>query len=160
MSKQRIAPSAALMICAIVVAGTVAGGRVSPGMWLLTVFVAAVMLHGAARDADAAIASGVDIRELPSALRERVRSTFTQLPEGDARRLLLSVVNQARLVFLRDQSRFDAAEERELTEHVAGLVDACCTTAADLARLDQFTGAANTDGSLNPDLAGRATKAR
>jgi hypothetical protein len=160
MMKQRIAPSAATMVCAIVVAGTVAGARVSPGMWLLTVVVAAVMLHGATRDADAAIASGVAIRELPPVLRERVRSTFTQLPEGDARRLLLSVVNQARLVFLRDESRFDAAEERQLTEHVTGLVEACCSSAADLARLDQFTGAGNADGSLNSDLAGRATKAR
>lgn len=160
MTKQHIPPSAALMVCAIVVAGTVAGARVSPAMWLLTILVAAAMLHGAAKDADAAVAAGVDIRELPPALRERVRSTFAQLPEGDARRLLLSVVNQARLVFLRDDSRFDAGEERQLTEHVAGLVEACCHTADDLARLDQFTGTANADGSLNPDLAGRATKAR
>jgi hypothetical protein len=160
MTKQRIAPSAALMVCAIVVAGTIAGARVSPGMWLLTVLVAAVVLHGAARDADAAVAAGVDIRELPPTLRERVRSSFAQLPDGDARRLLLGVVNQARLVFVRDDSRFDAAEERQLTEHVAGLVDACCTTAGDLARLDQFAGDAKADSALNAELTARVTKAR
>jgi hypothetical protein len=71
----------------------------------------------------------------------------------------LGVVIQARLVFGRGDSRFDAAEDRQLAEHVTGLVDACCGTAADLARLDQFT-SASTATPARADLATRAGNAR
>jgi hypothetical protein len=39
-------------------------------------------------------------------------------------------------------------------------VDACCTTAGDLARLDQFAGDAKADSALNAELTARVTKAR
>ena len=138
MITRRVAPAAIMLVYAIGIAGSAAAYRVSSSLWLVTPVVAYIVLRAAAREAMQLEAGGVDIRELPSALRDRVRSAFAQLPEGDARRLLLGVVNQARLVFGRGESRFDAAEERQLTEHVSGLVDACCATATDLARLDQF----------------------
>lgn len=138
MITRRVAPAAIVLVYAICIAGGAAAYRVSSALWFVTPVVAWIILRAATREAMQLEASGVDIRELPSALRDRVRSAFAQLPEGDARRLLLGVVNQTRLVFGRGESRFDAAEERQLAEHVSGLVDACCATAADLARLDQF----------------------
>lgn len=138
MTRRRVAPAAIMLVYAIGIAGSAAAYRVSSSLWIVTPVVAWIVLRAAAREALQLDAIGLDIRELPAALRDRVRSAFAQLPDGDARRLLLGVVNQARLVFGRDESRFDAAEERQLAEHVSGLVDACCATAADLARLDQF----------------------
>lgn len=155
MTRRRVAPSAIMLVYAIAIVGGTAAYRVSSSLWLVTPVVAWIVLRAAAREALELDAPGVDIRELPSALRDRVRSAFAQLPDGDARRLLLGVVNQARLVFGRGESRFDAAEERQLAEHVSGLVDACCATAADLARLDLF---ATT--STDAELLSRAAKAR
>ena len=159
MRTQRVAPSAILLVYAIGVTGVAAAYRVSPSLWLVTPLVAWIVLRSAARDAMRLETAGVDIRELPAALRDRVNSVFAQLPDGDARRLLLGVVNQARLVFGRGESRFDALEERQLAEHVSGLVDACCTTAADMARLDQFA-ATTADGAGRADLLARAATAR
>lgn len=157
MTTRRVAPAAIMLVYAIGIAGSFAAYRVSSALWLVTPVVAWIVLRAAAREALQLDAPGVDIRELPTALRDRVRSAFAQLPEGDAQRLLLAVVNQARLVFGRGESRFDAAEEQQLTEHVSGLVDACCAAAADLARLDQFA-PTPTEGSA--ELRSRAAKAR
>ncbi|HKN69139.1 MAG TPA: hypothetical protein VJW73_22820 [Gemmatimonadaceae bacterium] len=159
MITRRVAPAAIMLVYAIGIAGSVAAYRVSPSLWFVTPVVAWIVLRAASREAMQLEAPGVDIRELPSELRDRVRSAFAQLPEGDARRLLLGVVNQARLVFGRGESRFDAAEERQLAEHVSGLVDACCATAADLARLDQFAVTAS-DAASRTELVARAAKAR
>ena len=159
MRTQRVAPSAIFLVYAIGVTGVAAAYRVSSSLWIVTPIVAWIVLRSAVRDAMRLDAPGVDIPELPASLRDRVRSAFAQLPEGDARRLLLGVVNQARLVFGRGESRFDAAEEQQLAEHVSGLVDACCTTATDLARLDQFAATA-TDGAGRADLLARAATAR
>ncbi len=154
---RRVAPSAILLVYAIAITGGVAAYRVSPALWFVTPVVAWIVLRAAAREALQLDAVGVNIRELPDALRDRVRSAFAQLPDGDARRLLLGVINQARLVFGRGESRFDAAEERQLAEHVTSLVDACCATAADLARLDSF---ATTPTEGRAELMSRAAKAR
>jgi len=158
MITRRVAPAAIMLVYAICIAGGAAAYRVSSSLWFVTPVVAWIVLRAAAREAMQLEVPGVDIRELPSELRDRVRSAFAQLPEGDARRLLLGVVNQARLVFGRGESRFDAAEERQLAEHVSGLVDACCATAADLARLDQF--AASATDAARAELVARAAKAR
>jgi len=159
MTTRRVAPSAIMLVYAIGITGSAAAYRVSTALWFVTPVVAWMVLRAAVREARLLEAPGVDIRELPEALRDRVRSAFAQLPDGDARRLLLGVVNQARLVFGRSESRFDAAEERQLAEHVTSLVDACCTTAADLVRLDQFAATAPSDAG-HADLISRAAKAR
>ena len=169
-TSQRIAPSAGLLLVAIVVGGVTAAAFVSPALLIVTPIVAGIILRAALEDGRIPGSPNVDIRELPAALRERVRSAFTQVPAGDARRLLLDVVNQARLVFGRDESRFgsnerdvsrfDATEEQRLREHVGGLVDACCTTALDLSRLDEFTAPAPSAGTVRSDLTARAAKAR
>jgi hypothetical protein len=156
----RLAPSVSMLLGAIVVAGVTAAYRVFPAMWIATPVVAWVIFRAATRDGQLPGAPDVDVRELPGALRERVRSAFAELPAGDARRLLFAVVNQVRLVFSRDESRFDANEERQLREHVTGLVDACCTTAFDLSRLDQFTAPTNDGAASRGDLAARVSKAR
>src|SRR5437773_8155016 len=135
---QRVSPSATILLFAIGVTGAAAAYQVSPVLWLLTAVVGLIVFRAALRDGQLPGDHEVDIRELPSALRERVRSAFAQLPAGAARNLLLGVVNQARLVFARGDSRFDAAEESQLREHVAGHLDACCATAAALGRPDQF----------------------
>jgi hypothetical protein len=158
MRERRIAPPAALLLCAILVAGIAAGIRVSHTIWTFTAIVGAIVFSAAAQTSDLPGLAAVDVRELPQALRDRVRSAFAHLPEGEARRLLLGVVIQARLIFGRSDSRFDAAEEAQLAEHVTGLVDACCATAADLAQLAQFaTGAPTAAGSA--DLIARVGKA-
>ena len=160
MTQRQIAPSAAVLLCAIAVSGVAAGIRVSPVLWLFMIVVGGIVLHAAANDGKLVENPGIDVPELPPQLREHVRSAFAKLPEGDARRLLLGVVNQARLVFARGDSRFDASEEERLAEHVSGLVDACCTTAGDLARLDEFASDGATGTSARTDLASRAAKAR
>jgi hypothetical protein len=156
---QRVAPPTAILVYAILATGIAAAYRVSPALWIVTPVVAWMIYRAGLRDATAPERQGVDIRELPEGLRQRVRSAFAQLPEGDARRLLLGVVNQARLVFARRESAFDAAEEEQLAEHVTGLVEACCTTAADLARLDQFARDVKDGGSPNGDLVARSATA-
>ena len=157
---QRLAPSAAILLGAIAVTGVAAGYQISPVLWLLTPVVGWIVLRGAMREAQLPAELGVDIRELPATLRERVRSAFAQLPPGAARSLLLGVVNQARLVFARGDSRFDASEENQLREHVTGLVDACCTTAADFGRLEEFASPSGEGSAARADLAARAGKAR
>ena len=159
MTTRRVAPAAIMLVYAIGITGSAAAWRVSSSLWLVTPVVAWIVLRAAAREAIRLDAPGVDIRELPAALRSRVQLAFAQLPEGDARRLLLGVVNQARLVFGRGESRFDASEEQQLAEHVSGLVDACCATATDLARLDQFAATA-AEGAGRADLLARAATAR
>jgi hypothetical protein len=159
----RLAPSAIILVYAILGAGLAAAYQVAPVLWLVTPVVAWIVLRAAVKDARRSVTGGIDIREFPGLLRETVRSTFAQLPEGqgDARRLLLSVINQARLLFGRGDSRFDANADRQLREHVAGLVEACCSTALDLARLDGFiSGNAASDASRTSPLASRAATAR
>ena len=156
---QRVGPSVTILLLAIGVVGGVAAYQTAPVLWLLTPAVALIVLRAALREEQLS-AAGVDIRGFPPVLRERVRSAFAQLAPGAARTLLLGVVNQARLVYARQDSRFDAAEESRLREHVSGLVDACCTTAADLGRLDQFASAAGEGGMARADLMARAGKAR
>src|SRR5437763_4127043 len=157
---QRVSPSATILLFAIGVTGAAAAYQVSPVLWLLTAAVGLIVLRAALRDGRLPGDHEVDIRELPATLRERVRSAFAQLPPGAARSLLLGVVNQARLVFARGDSRFDASEENQLREHVTGLVDACCTTAADFGRLEQFASPAGEGSAARADLAARAGKAR
>src|SRR5439155_9361454 len=159
-TKPRVSPSATILLFAMGVTGAAAAYQVSPVLWLLTAVVGLIVFRAGLRDGQLPGDHEVDIRELPSALRERVRSAFAQLPAGAARNLLLGVLNQARLVFARGDSRFDAAEESQLREHVAGLVDACCTTAADLGRLDQFANAPADAGAVRAELPARAGKAR
>jgi hypothetical protein len=156
----RLARHAIILVYAILLTGIVAAYQAAPALWFITPIVAWIVLRAAVRDARRPAIGGIDIRELPDGLRAHVRSTFAQLPDGDARRLLLGVVNQARLLFARSDSRFEASEDEHLREHVAGLVDACCGTAADLARIDQFANAATDGGSVRPDLATRVAKAR
>jgi|SRR5438094_4953506 len=157
---QRVGPSVTVLLVAIGVVGGAAAYQAAPVLWLLTPLVAMIVLRSALRSTTLNGDREVDIPELPGALRQRVRSTFAQLPLGAARTLLLGVVNQARLVFGRGDSRFDASEENRLREHVTGLVDACCTTAADLARLEQFASTSADGGAARPDLVARAGKAR
>ena len=163
-TRPRVAPPAILLVYAMLATGIVAAYRVAPILWLLTPVASWIVLRAAVLDARRRVtaAPAVDIPELPPLLRDRVSITFTQLPDGDARRLLLSVVNQARLLFGRGESRFDETAEGELRDHVASLVEACCTTATDLARLDQFIGggATSTSPTAPGDLPTRALKAR
>jgi hypothetical protein len=160
MTEQRIAPSAAILLVAIVITGGLAGRLAGPGVWMMAGALFGIILRAALRAENAPPLAGVAINELPSALRERVRLAFVHLPEGDARHLLLGVINQARLLFVRSDSRFDASEEQQVRDHVAGLVDACCATAADLARLDQFTSGSIEAAARRTDLTTRAAKAR
>src|SRR5207248_8380133 len=103
--------------------------------WILTPLVAGVILVAAVR-ADQRPSTAIDVAGLPSHLQRTVGSTFDQLPEGDAQRLLLDVVTQARPLFAGGQTAFDPKQDAVSRDNASNLVDACCATALELARLD------------------------
>ena len=153
--------SVVILVSAIVVVGIAAAERVSPALWLATPMVAAVILRAARRENSLVPADGVDTADLPAVLRHRIDSVLFQLGEGDARQLLVPVIAQGRLLLARHESRFDSSEEQRVREHVTALIDACCTTASDLARVEQFADAAGSASAApNPGLIEKASKIR
>jgi hypothetical protein len=155
-----IAPSAALLSCLVVASGVVAARMASPTLWLVTPVVAMLILRAALREGQAAIDSGVDVGQLPQELRVTVVAALTRLPAGDARTLLIAVVRQGCLFFARGESRFSAAEERGVREHVTSLVEACTSTAMDLARLDELSATPRDAGTVKNDVLQRLTATR
>jgi hypothetical protein len=161
MTSARIAPPVVILVAAVVITGVAAAQRVAPVLWLVTPVVAAVILRAAARDGAALQASGVVAPELPASLRDRLDSVLAQLGDGDARRLLLGVVAQGRLLLARHESRFDSREEQRVRDDVSALIEACCATAGDLGRVEQFTSATGSaPATANAALMEKAEKAR
>ena len=82
-----------------------------------------------------------NISEFPPALRATVDRTMAQLTEGDARRLLFNALVQARPLLAPHEGALDGRQEQATRDNVLSLVDACCHTALELARLDAASGA-------------------
>jgi hypothetical protein len=139
----RIPGSVALTMSAVMIVGTFAAIRVSPLLFLTTLIVT-LMIARAARRVPPPSATSLEFPELPPALRETVDRTIEQLPEGDARRLLFNALVQARPLLAPHAAALDEQQESATRENVRSLVDACCTTALELARLDL---AATANGS-------------
>jgi hypothetical protein len=134
------APAAdVILILAVVIAGAVAGYVVDAVLWFVTLAVA-VMLALASRlgrtRSEGREAGPSELTELPTDLRQVVGAALVQLGEGDAKRMLMAVVQPARLWFGMRESAFDARQDDDTRRHVGDLVAGSCTIALDLARLD------------------------
>lgn len=145
----------AITILAVMLAGVAASALVAPMLLVPTLAIVAVLARlGVAAPDDARLTSvlpaGVDL--LPSRLRARVRDALRQAGSGDAAAALGAVVAQAQPIFASQGNTLDAAAERATRENVSALVEACCDTALEVARLD---GAAPP-----PEMAARVQAAR
>ncbi|HLB10932.1 MAG TPA: hypothetical protein VK617_15435 [Gemmatimonadaceae bacterium] len=130
-----ISANVALMIAAVMLVGIFAAVEVSPLLALPTLIVTLLLGREARRAAMAGSAS-LESSELPPALRATVDRTLEQLPDGDARRLLSDALVQARPVLAPHAPALDERQERATRDNICSLVDACCTTALELTRLD------------------------
>ena len=130
-----ISANVALMIAAVMLVGIFAAVEVSPLLALPTLIMTWLLGREAHRTAMATPAS-LESSELPPALRATVDRTLEQLPDGDARRLLSDALVQARPVLAPHAPALDERQERATRDNICSLVDACCTTALELTRLD------------------------
>ena len=138
----RVNPSthAVVVIAAVVIAGMVAAVEVSPLLVIPTLIVT-WLLGREARRTEISHSPLVEFSEFPASLRATVDRTMTQLPDGDARRLLSNSLAQARPLLAAHEGALDARQENATRDNVLSLVDACCYTALELARLDAASGA-------------------
>jgi hypothetical protein len=134
LGSRRIAPGAAILILSVIASGFMAARLAAPVLWLATPIVAALILRAAV--ATAAPVAGMGSVQLPDELYRTAAAALGQLPPGDAYELLKAVVTQASAVLAARDEFFDPAADRVARENVGGLVDACCATALELARLD------------------------
>jgi len=142
----KISSGVALMLAVVMLAGTFAAFTVSP-LLLATTFLVSFMIVRAARGAPKSGAALPQFPELPPSLRATVDRTIDQLPEGDARRLLFNAVVQARPLLAPHAAALDEQQERATRDNVCSLVEACCTTALEMARLDLASAGDQANGS-------------
>jgi hypothetical protein len=145
------------MIAAVLLVGMFAAVEVSPLLALPTVIVTWLLGREAHRMAMTTSAS-VAFSEFPPSLRATVDRTLGQLPDGDAHRLLSNALVQARPLLAPHAAALDERQESATRDNVCSLVDACCTTALELARLDVASSV--RDRGSNSEDANRITAAR
>ena len=146
---------ALLTLAAVLLVGFFAGRLVSPSLYVATALVAVLVWRGTTeRTMNDSRAD--DLAFLPDELRARASDALTRCGDGDARRLLLVVVTQARPLLTRSRAQLDERAERETRENVSSLVDACCATAELLADLDRAIAAS----PQKPDATARAPQLR
>ena len=134
-SGARISGNVALVMAAVILVGMFAAVEVSP-LLAATTLIVTVMLGLEARRAMTFNSATLESSELPPSLRETVDRTLEQLPDGDARRLLLNALAQARPLLAPHAAALDERQESATRDNICSLVDACCSTALELARLD------------------------
>jgi hypothetical protein len=154
-----VKPSAhtVLVIAAVMIAGLIAAVEVSSLLAVPTLLVT-WLLGREARRMEIAPAPSLEYAEFPASLRETVERTMTQLPEGDARRFLSQSLAQARPLLAPHEGALDDQQENATRNNVLSLVDACCYTALELARLDAASEARGPAAGSDP--AKQATAAR
>jgi hypothetical protein len=133
-ARRGIPASVALTMAAVMIVGTFAAVTVSPLLFLSTIIVA-LMISRAARVAPRSNAASLEFSELPSSLRATIDQTIEQLPDGDARRLLFNALVRARPLLAPHAAALDEKQESATRENVRSPVEACCSTALDLARV-------------------------
>jgi hypothetical protein len=138
-----VSPAAAITVMAVVVAGFAAAMSGAALAWVLTPIVAGLILRAAVGSPAPIAAPDVDVRELPLLLRHRVSAAFDALPVGDARRLLMEVLIQARPLFAARATAFDERHDAISRENAGSLLEACCDAAGELARLDAASSSAD-----------------
>lgn len=146
---------ALVTIGAVLLIGFAAGRLVSPSIYVATILVAFLVWRGT-RESAVADARADDMSFLPHALQPRTRAALERCGDGQARRLLLGVIAQARPLFMRERAQLDERAEQETLENVSSLVEACCATAESLGDLDRAMAAS----TQSPDAAARATQMR
>ena len=150
-----------LMVLAVIIAGMTATVTVSPVFFVTTVLMLGILTRAARAEAAtiAPAAAKSDFIDFPDSLRQVVEDAMSAVPDGDARRLLLGVIVQARPILASRSTTFDPAAESASRANVEALVAACCGTAIDLARLDAAS-SAKTAAPRDPTLDARFTAAR
>ena len=149
------ATPASLTLAAVLVTGATAGRLVSPALYATTALAALLVWRGT-RERPTDDGHTDNLAYLPKDLSSRVSEALDHCGEGDARRLLLAVVAQARPLFTRNRAQLDEAAERQTIENVSSLIDACCATAESLANLDHAMNASRASA----DVAARANEMR
>jgi hypothetical protein len=155
----RVEPSAhaVVVILAVMIAGMLAAVEVSPLLAVPTLIVT-WLLGREARRTEMSQSPSVEFSEFPAALRATVDRTMEQLPDGDARRLLSNALAQAQPLLAPHEGALDDRQENVTRDNVLSLIDACCHTALELARLDAASGARDPSagtGATNQTAAAR-----
>ena len=129
-----------LMMAAVMVTGMLAAVEVSPLLAVPTLLMT-WLLGREARGSETPQSASPEFAEFPASLRATVNVALEQLPEGDARRLLSDSLAQAKPLLAPHEGALDDQQETATRNNVLSLVDACCITALELARLDAASGA-------------------
>jgi hypothetical protein len=136
----KISASVMLVMGAVIVTGMLGALRVSPLLAVSTLLVT-WLLGREARRAAISRSPSEAFPEFPASLRATVDRAMSELPAGDARRLLSDCLAQARPLLAPHEGALDDRQENATRENVLSLVDACCYTALELARLDAASAA-------------------
>jgi hypothetical protein len=149
------------MVLAVIIAGMAATIIVSPVFFVATVIMLGILTRAARAEVAASASAAVksDFIDLPEDLRRAVDAALASIPDGDARRLLLGVIVQARPILASHSTTFDPAAESASRTSVESLVAACCGTGIDLARLDAAS-SAKPATAPDPSLDARFAAAR
>jgi hypothetical protein len=155
----RAEPSAhaVVVMAAVMIAGMLAAVEVSPLLAVPTLIVT-WLLGREARRPEIPHSQMSEFPEFPESLRATVEHTMAQLPDGNARRLLRNSLVQARPLLAPHEAALDDQQESATRDNVLSLVDACCHTALELARLDAASGARDPSagsGATNQTAAAR-----
>jgi hypothetical protein len=149
----QIPTSDAVLMCAVVLAGTAAASLAQPALWYLTPVVVGCLLvaskHGSTRRATG----------FPEEIQAMFDDTIAKLPAGSIRALYSDIITAGRPVFARRLRRSGDDVQRETREAVTELLTLASQVALDATRLDMTiqSGAMTT---RNPAVLVSAGKAR
>jgi hypothetical protein len=131
-------PATILLIAAVLGTGFVAAQRVAPEFWITTIGLAGIIAFVERKKGPAPIANLDDesaVSALPPELRRAVGAAYARLAPGTARELLGDLVRRAQPLLAALQGRSD---DRGTIRDVTALLDASCSLAMELARVDVF----------------------
>jgi hypothetical protein len=157
MPRGHLSGHAVVVTGAVMIAGMLAAMEVSPLLAFPTLLVTWLLGREALRSAIAQ-PSTVAFPEFPASLRETVDHSMAALPDGEALRLLSKSLAQARSLLAPHEGALDDRQETATRENILSLINACCYTALELARLDAASGARNP--SPDPDATNQTAAAR
>jgi len=144
--QSRISTGALLTLAVVVLVGFATGFVKWPVLYLTTALFGVLFWRNAqSRQTKASHPEGV-APEFPKRLQARAALTLRFLEEGEARHLLLLVIEQARPIYEYESGAFDDAVEAATRLDCDDLLDVCCGIALDLERLDRAN-AARSAGS-------------
>ena len=152
-------PKVVLTIAAVAITGSYAAIVVTPALFPCTAAIIALLVRAGAT-AKPRPETSDDFAEFPATARTAVLATMRELGEGNARRLLLGVAVQARPIFANRSTLLDQQAERATRDNAASLVEACCSTALELARLDAASAGASATGGTRDETVTSVTAVR